>query len=307
MATASVPPAPFGGVAGGSDGARQRRERLIRLALAMAATISVVAVVAILVFLLSFALPLATGGQLGNLFSWRWRPLAGEFGILTMVVGTLCLASSAMLVAFPLGVALCCFMHGIGPARAAPPLRSVIRLLSSVPTVVYGLIAVFLLVPAIRDAFGGSGFSWLAALLALSLLVLPTIVLIVDQQFAQVAAPLRLTATALGLSPAQQLLRLILPLSRRGLVVAAALGFARAVGDTLLPLMLAGNAVKLPQSLLDPLRTLTSHIALVVATDSQSVAYHSLFACGVILFVFSIAVNLALHRLRAHPEAGHGA
>lgn len=139
------------------------------------------------------------------------------------------------------------------------------------------------------------------------MLVLPTIVLIVDQQFAQVAAPIRLTATALGLSPAQQLLRLIIPLSRRGLAAAAALGFARAVGDTLLPLMLAGNAVKLPQSLLDPLRTLTSHIALVVATDSQSVAYHSLFACGVLLFGFSIAVNLALHRLRARPEACHGA
>lgn len=178
--------------------------------------------------------------------------------------------------------------------------------MTSVPTVVYGLVAVFLLVPTIRAGFSGSGFSWLAAMLTLAMLVLPTIVLLVDSQFAVVSPEIRLTAAALGFSRTQTLLHLTLPLSSRGLVAAAVLGFGRAVGDTLIPLMLSGNAVQLPHSLLDPLRTLTAHIALVVATDSQSAAYSSLFACGVILFVFSTTVNLGLRRLRARGRLSRG-
>lgn len=285
---------------------RRRQARACEIALAAAAAVSVVAVCAILVFLLWFALPLLCGGQLQKLLSWNWRPLQGEFGILPMLAGSLCLGTSAMLLAFPGALALCAFAHGVGPAWAAAPLRAAMRLMSSVPTVVYGLVSVFLLVPTIRSGLGGSGYSWLAALLTLALLVLPTLVLIIDNEFLQVAAPLRLTAAALGMTPSQQLLRLILPLSRRGLLAALALGFARAVGDTLVPLMLAGNATQPPGTLLDPLRTLTSHIALVVATDSQSVAYHSLFACGVVLFAFSLGINLLLHRLRARAPEGHG-
>lgn len=289
-----------------SSGAFRRGDRLIALALGGAAAVSLCAVCALLVFLLWFSLPLFQTGQLGALLSWHWRPQQGEFGILPMVVGSLCLGSSAMLLAFPLGVGVCCFAHGVGPAWAARPLLAAIRLMTSVPTVVYGLVSVFLLVPMIRAGFSGSGFSWLAAWLTLAMLVLPTIVLLVDSQFAQVSSEIRLSAAALGLSRAQALLHLTLPLSARGLVAAVVLGFGRAIGDTLIPLMLSGNAVQLPHSLLDSLRTLTAHIALVVATDSQSTAYSSLFACGVILFVFSTAVNLALYRLRARTRRFYG-
>ncbi len=289
-----------------SLGAFRRSDRWITLALGSAAAVSLCAVCALLAFLLWFSLPLLQAGQLGALLSWHWRPQQGEFGILPMLVGSLCLGASAMLLAFPLGLGVCCFAHGIGPAWAARPVLAMIRLMTSVPTVVYGLVSVFLLVPMIRAGFSGAGFSWLAAWLTLAMLVLPTIVLLVDSQFAQVSSEIRLCAAALGLSRAQALLHLTLPLSARGLVAAAVLGFGRAIGDTLIPLMLSGNAVQLPHSLLDSLRTLTAHIALVVATDSQSTAYSSLFACGVILFVFSTAVNLALYRLRARTRRFHG-
>ena len=263
-----------------------------------AAAISALSVLAILGFLLWFSLPVLQGEALASLFSWHWQPLRGEFGILPMLVGSLSLAFSAMLLAFPVGVGVCCFAHGIGPAWAARPLLVAIRFMTSVPTVVYGLVSAFLLVPLIRSGFSGTGFSWLAAWLTLSVLVLPTIVLLLDSQFRLVQDGIQLTAAALGLTPTQQLLRLTLPLSSRGLLIAAALGFGRAIGDTLLPLMLAGNAPQLPHSVLDSIRTLTAHIALVVATDSQSAAYGSLFACGLILFLVSLLVNLGLRYLR---------
>ena len=240
--------------------------------------------------------------MLMSLFSWHWRPTEGIFGILPMLTGSLCLAFSAMLIAFPVGVGLCGFIHGIGPTRLAKPLLGMVRFMTSIPTVVYGLVSAFLLVPFLRSSFSGSGFSWLAALLTLALLVLPTIVLILDNQFRILHEEIHLGAMALGLSPVQQFLRLTLPLSRHGLLIALALGFGRAIGDTMISLMLAGNAPQLPHSLLDSIRTLTAHIALVISTDGQSMTYASLFACGLMLAIVSILVNLALYRLRRGHE-----
>ena len=284
----------------GLDSSARRNDGVVGSSLLFCATaVSTVSVLAIFGFLLWFALPVFRGEALVSLLSWHWRPQHGGFGILPMLSGSLCLSFSAMLLAYPLALGICCFVHGAGPARAARPLMLAVRFMTSVPTVVYGLVSVFLLVPLIRSAFSGSGFSWLAAGLVLAVLVIPTVVLIIDGQFRQVQAGIGLTGAALGLSPVQQLLRLTVPLSARGLGVAAALGFGRAIGDTLIPLMLAGNAARPPHSLLDPLRTLTSHIALVVATDSQSLVYGSLFACGVILFLVSLLVNLGLRGWRS--------
>ena len=286
----------YSGVIAGSS--PRWSERVGRALLFGAAGLSALSVLAIFGFLLWFALPVFRGEMLASLLSWQWHPLRGEFGILPMLAGSLCLSFSAMLLAYPLAVGICCFVHGAGPARAARPLMGAVRFMTSVPTVVYGLVSVFLLVPLIRSAFSGAGFSWLAAGLVLAVLAVPTIVLIIDGQFRQVQAGIGVSGAALGFSPIQQMLCLTLPLSRRGLGAAAAQGFGRAIGDTLIPLMLAGNAARPPHSLLDPLRTLTAHIALVVATDSQSLAYASLFACGVALFLVSFAINLTLRRLR---------
>lgn len=263
-----------------------------------AAALSGLTVLAIFGFLLCFSLPLFQGGMLKSLFSWHWQPVEGAFGILPMIAGSLCLAFSAMAIAFPMGVGLCGFIHGLGPSRLARPLLGIVRFMTSIPTVVYGLVSAFLLVPLLRSGFSGSGFSWLAALLTLALLVLPTIVLVLDNQFKLLHEEMQVSAMALGLSPAQQFLRLTLPLSRHGLLMAFALGFGRAIGDTMISLMLAGNAPQLPHSLLDAIRTLTAHIALVLSTDSQSMAYGSLFACGLMLFGVTVGVNIALYRLR---------
>lgn len=277
---------------------RRGADRLPSALLCGAACVSAALVFSIFAFLAAFSWPVLSGGQLGSLLSWHWRPLAGEFGILPMVVGSLCLAGSAMAVAYPLALGVCCFVHGCGPAWAARPLFVSIRFMTSVPTVVYGLVSVFLLVPVIRGAFSGSGFSWLAAALVLAVLVLPTVVLIIDTQFQAVRAEVRVAAAAVGLAPSQEMRHLVLPLSRRGLAIAVVLGFGRALGDTLIPLMLAGNAPRVPGSLLDSLRTLTAHIALVVATDSHSAAYNSLFACGLILFLATLCVNLGVLSVR---------
>jgi len=252
-------------------------------------------VVALLAFLVHFCLPLLDPKTLAGLLTADWRPFHGGFGILAMAAGSLLLALSAVPLAFPVAVGICCFIHGMGSPRAARLVLRAVQLMTSVPTVVYGFVAVFLLVPLLRSAFHhGSGFSWLAAALGLAVLILPTMTLMIHSQF-QVAEPrVRLSAAALGLTRAQRLLHLVVPLSRRGFAAALVLGFGRAVGDTMIPLMLSGNAAQLPGSPLDSLRALTAHIALVVATDSHSLAYLSLFAAGLFLFMTTAGVTIAL-------------
>lgn len=268
-----------------------------------AAVISALIILMLFVFLAWFTLPLFHTGQLGNLFSLNWRPFHGQFGIIPMMIGTVLLALSALIIAYPLGVGICLFIHGLGPAWLARPVLVLIHAMTGVPTVVYGFIAVFLLVPLLRDYFdSGTGFSLLAAALFLSILILPTIVLLINSQLQQLVPTLRLTATALGIERPQELINITLPAASHGLFAAAILGFGRAVGDTLIALMVAGNASQIPTSALDSIRTLTAHIALVVSADSQSTTYHSLFAGGLILFLTTTAVNLSLYWFKAQSS-----
>ncbi|MCK9376862.1 MAG: ABC transporter permease subunit [Syntrophobacterales bacterium] len=282
-----------------------RREVWFRGLCGAFAGISFLSVCTILGFLLYFTWPLVAEGHLARILAWHWRPFQGQFGILPMVAGSFCLAVSALAVAYPMGLGICCFAHGLGPRPLARVVMAVIHFMTSIPTVVYGFVAVFLLIPRIRGVFAyGTGFSWLAASLTLSLLILPTIVLLIHSQIRQVDPGLRLATASLGFTPAQELLWVLLPQSHRGLLAALVLGFARAVGDTLIALMLAGNAPQVPHSLLDAIRTMTAHIALVVATDSHSLAYHSIFACGLILFSLTVMVNLGLRWLQSPSSPG---
>jgi len=272
---------------------------LAEKALFGAAIFSALIVLALFGFLAWFTLPLFFSGQISELFSLRWQPFHGHFGILPMILGTVLLALSALLIAYPLGLGICLFVQGLGPSSLARPVLLLVHAMTGVPTVVYGFIAVFLLVPLLRDFFrSGTGFSLLAAALFLSILILPTIVLLINSQLQLLVPKLRLTAATLGISTSQELLHISLPAASHGLFAAAILGFGRAVGDTLIALMVAGNATQIPGSSLDSIRTLTAHIALVVSTDSQSTTYQSLFAGGLILFLTTAAVNLTLHRLR---------
>jgi phosphate transport system permease protein len=270
-------------------------ESLIELILSFAGLTSSLVVAAIFVFLIYFTMPIIMQGELLELISSDWRPLAGEYGILPIIVGSLCLGTSAILAAYPLGVGICCFAHSLGPRSVARWVMAIIDFMTSVPTVVYGFVSAFLLVPVIRQCFQhGTGFSWLAASVTLTVLVLPTVVLLIHTQLQQINPQMELTAEALGMSKGQTLLWVILPQASRGLVAAGVLGFSRALGDTIISLMLAGNAAQFPHSVLDSIRTLTAHIALVVATDVHSSSYQSLFLAGLILLTISALVNISI-------------
>lgn len=255
------------------------------------------AIAAILVLLAYFCLPLLTTHGLATVFSRQWQPFGGHFGILPMCVGSLVLATLSLAVALPLALGICTLVHLLGRGFLGRFFLALIHFMTSIPTVIYGFVSVFLLVPRLRDWFAvGSGFSLLAALMTLSLLILPTITLILQARLAQLDPTLRLAAEAMGFTRVQQMRCVLFPAASHGLAAAAILGFGRAVGDTLISLMLAGNAAQFPDSLFASMRTLTAHIGLVLATDSQSMAYQSVFAAGLLLFLLTGAVSLLIRQ-----------
>ena len=265
----------------------------------LAAWLAGASVCAVFALIACFALPVVFSAQGGQIFNWVWRPDTHEFGILPMIVGSLLLSVSALLLSWPLAVGVACTIQDGGKKRLfGGTVAGIVRFMTTIPTVVYGFAAVFLLVPAASRTTGkGSGLCWLSAALMLALLILPTMVLVMDSAMRTKERNVRITAAALGFTRSQTLACLVLPASLRWLLTAAILGFGRAVGDTLIPLMLTGNAPHVPESLFGSLRTLTAHMGLVTATEVGGPAYNSLFVAGGLLLLTSACVSLALRKL----------
>ena len=253
--------------------------------------------VLIFFFLFYFSMPLITSGHLGEFFSSRWDPDAHAFGIYPMIMGTVYIAMLATLLAAPLGISLAIFMEVIAPPLLSRFLRTLVEFMAGIPTVVYGFAALFLLVPLVRNIFEqGSGLCILTALLVLALLIIPTVTMISQDRLKNVPETYILAAKSLGASDVETLFYLYLPHTWKGILSAVVLGAGRAVGDTMIALMVAGNAVQIPSSLIDSARTLTSHIALVTAADYESISFKAIFICGLILFIFS-AWNILFLRI----------
>ncbi|BDY06974.1 ABC transporter permease subunit [Ferrimonas sp. YFM] len=265
--------------------------------LAVISALVLVSLSLLVLFILYFALPVLVS-EGGAVMTLLWRPEQGHFGILPMLCTSILLALAALMLAYPLalGIAGSCLLykrHWWGRW-----LLRTIRMMAGIPTVVHGIAALFILIPWLREAFGqGSGFSMLAAVLVMVLLILPVMVMTLETHCAPKLQRLSLPAACLGFSQAQVLWHLVLPQSRPILTSAALLGFARAIGDTLLPLMLAGNAPQFPGSPMDSVRALTAHIGLVLSTEHGSTLHNSLFVAGLLLLLVSVSVSLLLRRL----------
>ena len=276
---------------------RHDKERAVRRALSLAALIAGSISALIFFFLLYFSLPIISSGLIGEFLTRGWDPDNGVLGIFPMIVGTVYIAGLAMIWVTPIGIGLAAFIQLFAPKPLGKILRWTVEFMTGIPTVVYGFAALFFLVPAMRRIFSyGTGLSVLTASVMLALLVLPTITLIAQDRLASVPKSQVLAALSLGASRMETFLHVLLPGAWRGLISAVVLGAGRAVGDTLIALMLAGNAVALPGSLLDSARTLTAHIALVTAADYESLSFKAIFVCGLVLFIFA-GSNIVFLRL----------
>lgn len=256
----------------------------------LCACLSFVILLAIAVFTFREALPAFREiGLLDLLFGTVWRPTIGEFGILPMIIGSVAVTVGAVVIAVPLGVACAILMAEVAPERIRYLLRPAVELLVGIPSVVYGLVGIFLIVPLIRE-IGGTGFSVAAASIVLAAMILPTIISISEDSIRAVPRCYKEGSLALGATHWQTVWRVMLPAARSGIMASIVLGIGRAVGETMAMIMVIGNAVLIPTSPLDPARTLTGSIAVEI-NYAAGLHRSAIFAIGVVLFLFIIVIN----------------
>jgi phosphate transport system permease protein len=279
---------------GGQMNKNKISEALVELILRIFAGASVLAIIIITVFIFYKGIPLILKVGIADfLFNLDWSPTKGSFGIAAMVVGSFAVTLSSLLWAVPLGIMTAILMAEIAPPKFAAILSRFVELLAGIPSVVYGFFGLIVIVPLIRNYLGGVGLSVLAGAIVLGIMILPTIINISRDAIIAVPEEYKVNSLALGATHYQSISRVILPAARSGIITAVVLGLGRAIGETMAVLMVTGNAAVIPDSLLMPVRTMTSNIVLEMgyaAGDHQA----ALFATGTILFVFIVILNLAV-------------
>jgi phosphate ABC transporter permease protein PstC len=267
------------------------KEKVIEKALMLTAFSAVAAIVLIFAFIFREGLPLmAKVGIPKFIAGTQWAPSRGLYGILPMIVGSLEVTLLAIVFGAVLGLSCSMFLAEFAPRWSVRLLKPVIELLAGIPSVVYGFIGVVVLVPLIRRSFGGPGFSVLASAIILGIMILPMVIAVSLDALQAVPLSYKEGSLALGATRWQTLYRVTFPAARSGVIAALILGMGRAVGETMAVIMVAGNAVKIPHSVLEPVRTLTSNIALEMgyaSGDHQA----ALFATGVVLFIITMILN----------------
>lgn len=265
-------------------------DRIVKYLVAVSGMTCFIVLLAIAVFIFKDGLPAFQEiGITDFLFGTVWRPGQEQYGILAMIVGSVVVTIGSLLLAVPLGIACAILLAEVAPYRVRMILRPAIELLVGIPSVVYGLVGLVLLVPSIRE-IGGSGFSVLAASIVLMAMVLPTIISISEDSIRAVPESYKEGALALGATHWQTIWRVLLPAARSGIGAAIVLGMGRAVGETMAMIMVIGNSIIIPKTPLDPARTLTGNIAVEISY-ATGIHESALFATGIVLFLFIIILN----------------
>lgn len=281
------------------------RDRLIERMLLLTAISAVSMLALITIFIFREGMPVMVDhGPWSLITGTTWSPSHGQYGLLPMIAGSAVVTAGALLLGLPLGLACAVTLAEMAPPRVRTVLKPTIELLAGVPSVVYGFIGMEVLVPFIRNAplLGGTGYSALAASIILAVMVLPTIIGISIDAIEAVPRSYRDGSHALGATQWQTITGVVLPAARSGIVAGVILGMGRAVGETMAVIMVAGNSVQLPHSLLAPVRTLTANIALEMGYASGTHA-QALFATGIVLFVMSLGLNEIAGRVRGRKRA----
>lgn len=273
----------------------------ILLAIASSAILGL-GVIAIFIFKEGVPLIVQVGGR-DFFFSTDWRPRDGHFGIASMIAGSLMVTFGAILIGVGFSLGLAIVLTQFCPPRLARALKPLIELLAGIPSVVYGFMGAVTLVPLISKYLGGTGMSVLAASIVLGIMVLPTITSIAVDALNAVPRPFWEGSIAMGATRWQTTHMIMLKAARSGIITAIILGMGRAVGETMAVIMVAGNTLTIPQSILDPTRTLTASIAIEMGYASGA-HRQALFAIGVTLFVFIMILNSAALIFSSRPSKG---
>ena len=287
--------------AGKSLRTRKAMEQSIHLIFLLCGIVAVGFVLCISVYLVISGLPaIREIGLTKFLFGKVWAPTNAttgpQFGILPFILTSVYGTAGALLLGVPVGLMTAIFLAKAAPPRLAAVIRTAVQLLAGIPSVVYGLVGMIVLVPAIRRAFGfGSGACLLAAILVLTVMVLPSIINVAETALQAVPREYEEASLALGATETETYFRVSLPAARSGVAAAVVLGVGRAIGEAMAIIMVAGNVANMP-GLFTSVRFLTTGIISGMSDAAVGSLYQqALFSIGLVLFLFIMLINVLLN------------
>lgn len=268
-------------------------------------TIFVCGILAIAVMALIFLFLLRASISFGQLYPIKdfltgrnWYPISEPpvFGALPLILGSLLVTAISVVIAVPLGVGTAIFLAEIAPGWLRETMKPIIEVIAAIPSVVLGFIGLTLLAPFIQNLLNlNTGLTALTGGIVLAFMALPTIISIAEDAITSAPRAYRQGSLALGATQWQTTSKVVVPAAASGISAAVMLGIGRAIGETMVVLMVTGNAAVMPTSLhsvLEPVRTLTGNIAQEMGeTVFQSEHYYALFAVGLILFIITFIIN----------------
>ena len=267
------------------------KERVMRWVFALTACASIAAVILICVFLFANGVPaMAEIGFFNFVGGQRWKPSSGLYGIWPMIVGSLYVTAGALIVGVPAGIFTAMYLARFCNKRLYRFLKPAINLLAGIPSVVYGFFGLVVLVPLVREWLGGTGMSTLTASVLLGIMILPTIIGVAESAIRAVPEAYYEGALALGATHERSVFFVTVPAAKSGIMAGIILGVGRAIGETMAVIMIAGNQPRIPDSLLEGVRTLTGNIVMEMGY-AQGLHREALIATGVVLFVFILLIN----------------
>ncbi len=227
----------------------------------------------------------------------EWVPSADSFGILPMVAASIIATIGALLIGVPIGILTAIFIAEVAPKKLAKIISPAVELLAGIPSVLYGVFGLAVIVPSIQTIFNlPKGQSLLAVIIVLAVMMLPTIITVSETAIRAVPKSYKEGSLALGASKIETIFKVILPAAKSGILAAVVLGIGRALGETMAVILVAGNSPVIPSSLMDSVRPLTTNIALEMGY-AFGTHQEMLFATGVVLFTFILILNIVLNKL----------
>lgn len=231
------------------------------------------------------------------IFGTQWIPSANKYGILPMIVASLGATIGALLIGAPVGILTSIFIAEIAPKKIAKIMSGAVELLAGIPSVLYGVFGLAIIVPTIQEAFNlPKGQSLLAVIIVLAIMMLPTVITVSETAIRAVPNAYKEGSLALGVSKTETIFKVIVPAAKSGIMTGVVLGIGRAIGETMAVILVAGNTPVIPSSIMDSVRPLTTNIALEMGY-AFGTHQEMLFATGVVLFTFILILNLVLSKL----------
>ena len=278
------------------------REKSMGCVFLITALASIFAVIVICLFLFANGFPtIFEIGPLDFLLGTNWRPTQDIYGIFPMILGSIYVTAGSLILGIPIGLLCAVYLARFCPPKIYKYLKPTVDLLAGIPSIVYGFFGLVVIVPMMRDLFGGNGKSVLTASILLGIMILPTLISVGESSIRAVPESYYEGALALGATPEEAMFKVMLPAAKSGVTAGIILAIDRSIGEAMAVSMVAGNQPVIPESLLSGVRTLTSNIVLEMgyATDMHRAA---LLATGVVLFVFILLINLTFSLLRKKED-----